>query len=142
MREKLKPCPLPNCRKEAAATYTGIMAKCSSDNCSMGITFILVEAWQALPRPDESVLEVAQELRELQADDALDHGVPVITLRQQFGVWATRLEQSAPAAARVDTGDCSTCSRYLSSYADGSCRLGNDTKRSMCRFHSEYKEPQ
>jgi len=38
-----------------------------------------------------------------------------------------------PQAAKVNTGDCSTCGYLI---APGRCRLGNDTKRSQCCFHT------
>lgn len=36
----------------------------------------------------------------------------------------------------VDTGNCTTCTHFIPNIVGGCCKLGNDTKRSQCRFHT------
>ena len=55
----LKPCPLPKCGCPALRGDSGPVAKCSGESCSMGITWILVDDWQDLPRQITEVWAVS-----------------------------------------------------------------------------------
>lgn len=43
---------------------------------------------------------------------------------------------------KIDSGNCGTCNYFVPGYGYGHCRLGNDTGRSMCRFHSKLMKEQ
>jgi len=46
-------------------------------------------------------------------------------------------KKASKKEGNCNTGECKTCDHYI-----GYCRLGNDTERGMCCFHSGYQEPQ
>lgn len=72
--------------------------------------------------------------RRLEAAEKLDK--PVCSKCGGTGVVAPGTYQEEECGC-ADTGDCSTCDHYIPRYGgDGSCQLGNDTKRSVCRYHS------
>ncbi len=49
------------------------------------------------------------------------------------------IELMGKKEGNCNTGDCCTCNEYLGTHPNGYCRTGNDTKRGMCCFHSEYQ---
>jgi hypothetical protein len=90
MSDGLKPCPI--CGAEAVLSDDKDCAACTE--CAFPTTdydgLLEVAQWQALPRRDESVAEVAREMRE-----ELDRSKYAVEVSiDSFRDWASRLESS------------------------------------------------
>jgi len=113
----LLPCPI--CGDDADYSRGGDSVRCDSAKCPLHYAEIYKNAWQALPRVSDAVLEVAGELREIvRYDKCHQNGI---------GNWvlAVKPEQLERMADRLETagepGRCERCANWKQQCYGSAC---------------------
>lgn len=103
--QKLKPCPCGKNHKLEQTEFVGrrgLRVMCAQYGCALFFKLFPVKAWQSLPRPSKTALEIAAEMEKACRLWGAGGGFKVG--RADFKHWASRLKQSA------EPEECNECS--------------------------------